>query len=72
MELLVDVNHVESRFDPFEDSVSVSAIYVHVFAPSVPYTQKSFWMHPMILLGDDAKAEACLSPFGDSANLGAR
>jgi hypothetical protein len=30
MELLGDVNHVESHFGPFEDSVSVSAIYVHV------------------------------------------
>jgi hypothetical protein len=26
MELLGDVDHVESRFGPFEDSVSVSAI----------------------------------------------
>jgi hypothetical protein len=26
MEHLGDVNHVESRFGPFEDSVSVSAI----------------------------------------------
>jgi hypothetical protein len=28
MELLGDVGHVESRFDPFGDSVSVSARYV--------------------------------------------
>jgi hypothetical protein len=26
----------------------------------------------MILLGDEAQVEACLSPFGDSANLDAR
>jgi hypothetical protein len=26
----------------------------------------------MIPLGDEAKTEACLSPFGDSANLDAR
>jgi hypothetical protein len=28
--------------------------------------------HPMILLGDEALVEACLSPFGDSGNLDAR
>jgi hypothetical protein len=34
MELLGDVGHVESRFGPFEDSVSARA-----------KAQKSFWMH---------------------------
>jgi hypothetical protein len=29
MELLCDVDHVESRFGPFGDSVSVVARYVH-------------------------------------------
>jgi hypothetical protein len=29
MELLGDVDHVESRFDPFGDSVSVGARLVH-------------------------------------------
>ena len=29
MELLGDVGHVEPRFDPFGDSVSVGASYVH-------------------------------------------
>jgi hypothetical protein len=29
-------------------------------------------MHPMILQGDEAQVEACLSPFGDSGNLDAR
>jgi hypothetical protein len=33
---------------------------------------KSFWTHPMILLGDEAQVEARFSPFGDSANLDAR
>ena len=32
MELFGDVGHVESRFDPFGDSVSVGAW----FAPNVP------------------------------------
>jgi hypothetical protein len=31
------------------------------FAPNVPLAQKSFWMHLMILLGDEAQVEVCLS-----------
>jgi hypothetical protein len=31
-----------------------------------------FWMHPMVLLCDEAQLEACFGPFGDSANLDAR
>ena len=30
---------------------------------------KSFWTHPMVLLGDEAHVEARFGPFGDSANL---
>jgi hypothetical protein len=33
---------------------------------------KSFWMHLMVLLGDEAQVEARFSTFGDSANLDAR
>ena len=35
-ECLVDVGHVESRFGPFGESVSVGARYVHVLHPLVP------------------------------------
>jgi hypothetical protein len=42
------------------------------FAPNVPQAQKSFWTHPMVVLGDVAKVEARFSPFEDSANLDAR
>jgi hypothetical protein len=35
-------------------------------------SKKSFWTHPMVLLGDDAQVEPQFSPFGDSANLDAR
>ena len=34
-------------------------------------SQKSFWTHPMVLLGDEAEVEAHFDPFGDSANLDA-
>jgi hypothetical protein len=39
------------------------------FVPNVPLAQKSFWTHPMVLLGDEAQVEARFTPFGDSANL---
>jgi hypothetical protein len=32
----------------------------------------SFWMNPMVLLGDEAQLKARFGPFGDSANLDAR
>jgi hypothetical protein len=33
---------------------------------------KSFWTHPMVLLGDEAQVDARFGSFGDSANLDAR
>ena len=30
---------------------------------------KSFWTHPLVLLGDEAHVEARFGPFGDSASL---
>jgi hypothetical protein len=30
------------------------------------------WIHPMVLLGDEAQVEAYFGPFGDSANLDTR
>jgi hypothetical protein len=40
--------------------------------PNMPWAQKSFWMHPMVLLGDEAQVDALLGLFGDSANLDPR
>ena len=34
--------------------------------------QKSFWMHPMELLGDMGHVEPRFDPFGDSVSVGAR
>ena len=42
------------------------------FAPNIPLAQKWFWMHPMVLLGDEAQLEAQFGPFGDIPNLDAR
>jgi hypothetical protein len=39
---------------------------------NVPYAHKSFWMHPMVLLGDKAQVEAHSDLFRDSVNLDSR
>jgi hypothetical protein len=41
------------------------------FAPNVPQALKSFWMHPMELLGDMGHVESRFGLFGDSTNLDA-
>ena len=72
MELLGDMGHVESRFGPFGDIVSVGAKIGALFAPNVPYAKKSFWTHPMELLGGVGLVESCFGSFGDSVSVGAR
>jgi hypothetical protein len=39
---------------------------------TVLWTWKSFWVHPMVLLGDVGQVEAHFDPFGDSVNLNTR
>jgi len=58
MELLVDMGHVESRFGPFGDGVSVGARQVHGLLQTYHRLRKSFWMHPMELPGDEGQVEA--------------
>jgi hypothetical protein len=62
MELLGDVGHVESHFFLFRDSVTAVQDRCMV-SPTVPSAQKSFWTHPMILLGHEAQVKA-LSVWG--------
>ena len=38
----------------------------------IPQVKKSFWMHLMVPLVDEAQVEARFSPFGDSATLDVR
>jgi hypothetical protein len=71
MELVGDLGHVESHFDPFGDSV-VSLQDGSSVCINVTLAQKSFRMHPMVLLGDEALVDAFFDPFGDSANPYAR
>ena len=72
MELLGDTGHVESRFGPFGDGVSVGAKQVHGLRQTYHRLRKSFWMHPMVLLGDEAQVQAHFGLFRDSASLEAR
>ena len=58
MELLGDTGHVESRFGPFGDSVNIGARQVQGLRQTYHRLRKSFWMHPMVLLGDKAQVEA--------------
>jgi hypothetical protein len=54
MILLGDVGHVESPFFHLE-TVLVSDKIGARFAPNVPSAQKSFWTHPLALVGDRFK-----------------
>jgi hypothetical protein len=40
--------------------------------PNVPQAHKSFWTHPLVILGDEAQLEAHFGPFRNSANLDTR
>jgi hypothetical protein len=42
------------------------------FGPNIAQAQKSFWSHPMELLGDVGHVESCFGLFGDSVSVGAR
>ena len=42
------------------------------FAPNVHWSRKSFWTHPMELLGDVVHVESHFVLFGDSVSVGAR
>jgi hypothetical protein len=51
--------------------VLISTLDSARFAPNVSQAQKSFWTHPMVLLGDVCQMEANFGPFRDSVSLGA-
>jgi hypothetical protein len=65
------VGHVESRFGPFGDSVSLGARQIHSLHQTYHSLRKSFWTHPMELLSDVGHIESPFGPFGDSVSFGA-
>ena len=54
------------------ETVLVSAQDRCMFSAKHTMAQKSFWMHHMVLLGDEAQVKAHSGPFGDSGNLDSR
>ena len=62
------MGHVESRFDPFGDGVSVGARLVHSLRQTY-HGSEIILVHQMVLLGDEAQVEARFGPLGDSASL---
>ena len=68
MELLADVGHVESRFGPFGDSVSVSVRKVHGLC-QMYHMLKIVLNAPEIILDTPDQTpghmESRFSPFGD-------
>ena len=63
------MGHVESCFSPFGDSVFVGARLVPGLRQTYHRLRKSFWTHPMVLLGDEAQVVARFGPFRDSIIL---
>ena len=64
--------YLESRFGPFGDNVSFSARFGAWFVPNTPYSKKTIWTHPMVLLGEDPQKKDRFRLFRDSANLDVR
>ena len=55
---LGDEAQLEASFGPFGDSANLDARSVHCLRRTYHRLRKSFWMHPMVLLGDEAQVEA--------------
>ena len=49
--------HLETVLVSVQDRCAV--VLLGDEAPNIPYALKSFWTHPMVLLGDEAQVEAC-------------
>ena len=62
---LGDEAQVEARF-------GLSDMVLILTQDRLSLDQKSFWTHPMELLGDVGHVESHFIPFGDSVSVGAR
>jgi hypothetical protein len=72
MLLLGDEAQVEARFSPFRDSANIVARLVHDLHRTYHRLRKSFWMHPIELLGDMGHVESHFGPFGGIVSVSAR
>jgi hypothetical protein len=62
MVLLGDEAQMEACFRLFRDSANLDARYVRGLRQTA---QKSFWTHPMELLGDVGHVDSCFGPSRD-------
>ena len=60
MVLLGEEAQVEAHFWPFRDSANIDARWVHGWRRTYHRLGKSFWTHPMELLGDMGHLESHL------------
>ena len=58
MVLLGDEAQLEARFYPFGDSANLDARSVHGLRRTYHWLGKSFWTHPLELLGDMVHVES--------------
>jgi hypothetical protein len=72
MVLQVDEAQAEARLGPLGDSANLDARWVHSLRRTYHRLGKSFWMHPMELLGDVAHLGSCFGTFRDGVSVGAR
>jgi hypothetical protein len=63
---------VESHFSLFGDSANIVARLVHDLHRTYHRLRKSFWMHPIELLGDMGHVESHFGPFGGIVSVSAR
>jgi hypothetical protein len=51
-------------------SVRLETVLVCMNHTQHTMARKSFWMHPMVLLGDEAQVESHFGPCGRNVNVG--
>jgi hypothetical protein len=71
MDLLGDACQVDDHFDSVGGGVNLGEIGAR-FASNVQWAWKSFWAHPMKLLGNVGQMEARFNLFGGSVDLDTR
>jgi hypothetical protein len=71
MELLGDVGHVESRFGPFGDSVSLQMCDSCMVCTIRTVSSEIILTHAIELLDDVGHVESPFGPFGDSVSFSA-
>ena len=72
MVLLGDEAQLEASFGPFGDSANLDARSVHCLRRTYHRLEKSFWTHPMELLGYVGHVESRFGLFGEGVSVGAR